>query len=458
VLDRLSPGGEVAHEESLGEQAVLERLEKWHRLIAEKRLDELERDLRPLAEPVYDYKMVDDDFMLALLFAEYLADEAVSAERAGCFLARTGASGRSNLQALASNLALIMAWTRPYADSGSPSDLVPLKDRLTVGDWRDSQEGLGFGRFSASVNAYLVPAALRAAQRILQSSKIDRAALAAAIARATGRPLGDEPPALFGRLASRWAGARRHFEVRLRAPDLSERLGAFLRGGAPVEERPLLARQEVAPGVSAAAVASGAAVPPVPRGLLAFDALSLNQDGSPVEVMHTDDGFALLAEELPADELSRRLRKYELAYPLGLDDRFGIYVANPALSGRPEDWTTFDRGHYHGTVVWSWQMILLERGLMRQLEHYRMARSAQGAELAGRLQALLERIAAAQARVGRMRASELWTVRLRDGRFEPMAFGEGSGHADESNALQLWSDLNLAVDLERTRLGLLPAP
>ncbi len=53
VLERLAPNGEVAHEEDIGEFAILRNA---------KRAGVGDR-------PIYDYGMVDDDFMLAPLAA-----------------------------------------------------------------------------------------------------------------------------------------------------------------------------------------------------------------------------------------------------------------------------------------------------------------------------------------------------------------------------------------------------
>jgi hypothetical protein len=44
-----------------------------------------------------------------------------------------------------------------------------------------------------------------------------------------------------------------------------------------------------------------------------------------------------------------------------------------------------------------------------------------------------------------LRASELWSWRYVDGRYEPAPFGQNSGDADESNAAQLWSTVYLAI-------------
>src|SRR3546814_19290122 len=85
VLERLNPGGEVAHEEDIGEFALIGR--PGH-------------DAR---RPVLDYNMVDDAFMLAPVLATYLLDTPEGRERASAFLARqapsdTGtASGRARV-------------------------------------------------------------------------------------------------------------------------------------------------------------------------------------------------------------------------------------------------------------------------------------------------------------------------------------------------------------------------
>ena len=88
----------------------------------------------------------------------------------------------------------------------------------------------------------------------------------------------------------------------------------------------------------------------------------------------------------------------------------------------------------------------------------RQRKGPRAARLAARITRVLEQIAATERRVGALAASELWTVKVVEGKFAATPYGHGSGHATESNALQLWSNVSLAVDLERTRLGLAQAP
>ena len=66
VLDRLAPNGEVAHEEDIGEFAVLRNLREGH-----GRVD----------TPIYDYGMVDDDFLLAPLAASWATSASVRGRR-----------------------------------------------------------------------------------------------------------------------------------------------------------------------------------------------------------------------------------------------------------------------------------------------------------------------------------------------------------------------------------------
>jgi hypothetical protein len=44
-----------------------------------------------------------------------------------------------------------------------------------------------------------------------------------------------------------------------------------------------------------------------------------------------------------------------------------------------------------------------------------------------------------------LRASELWSWRFAEGRYQVASFGQNSGDADESNAAQLWSTVYLAI-------------
>src|SRR4029079_3489627 len=77
-----------------------------------------------------------------------------------------------------------------------------IKPGRMTGDWRDSEQGLGGGRFAYDVNAALVPAALEAAARLAESGLLDsflddaqRATLARA--RASAHAWASHSAALF---------------------------------------------------------------------------------------------------------------------------------------------------------------------------------------------------------------------------------------------------------------------
>jgi hypothetical protein len=402
VLARLSPAGEVAHEEGIGEYAVLEHLL---------------RDGRRDPTPIYDYKMVDGDFLLAPVAAAWLLDNAAGRARAASFLAApVGAAGQGGSArepargaVLLRNLRHVLASAAPFARDPRVRNLVSLKPGQGVGNWRDSADGLGGGRYPYDVDAVLVPAAVQAAGRLYRAHLLDRwlqAGDAGVFDKATA-------------IALAWQA-----------------------------HAPPLFTLEVGNAQAVAAIrryAGLAGVPPVPAlqalggEVLRWHALALDADGVPVPVLHSDEGFALLFGDPAPRDLAQIVEPVMRPFPAGLMTDVGMLVANPAqapASLQPR----FVRTAYHGTVVWSWQQALFAAGLARQLSRAdlspatrTMLKSAQG-----RLWRVIEATKA-------MRNSELWSWRHVDGRYEVAPFGATAGDADESNAVQLWSTVYLAV-------------
>ena len=60
-----------------------------------------------------------------------------------------------------------------FADDPRAHNLIALKPGFDAGQWRDSNDGLGGGRFPYDVNAVFVPAALEAAGRFFESRLLD---------------------------------------------------------------------------------------------------------------------------------------------------------------------------------------------------------------------------------------------------------------------------------------------
>lgn len=391
VLVRLSPEGRVAHEEDIGEFAALANLSQ----------QPPPEDVR---RPSYVYDMLDDDLLLSLVAASYLLDTAPGRERAEAFLGRKAPSGATLAEALATNLAFVVQSARPFGASPDPGALIALPKDANDGQWRDSEEGLGMGRIPYDVNVELMPAALEAAARIYGSGLLgDR------------RSEAEEAKGL----AASWGEARSLFLVKLSRQEASERMTRYAkRVGLPPE------------------TASGALGEEV-----VFDALALAGDGSPLPVMHTDEGFGLLFGQPPPEALDRLATRLFRPFPAGLRTDVGLVVANPAFLEKEAEQDLFSRSHYHGTVVWPWQHAMLLGGLKRQLSRDDLAPPLREKLVAAQRQ-LTEIIRATRD----LRTSELWSWKyaLKEQRFEVAPFGQGAGHVTESNAAQLWSTVLLA--------------
>jgi hypothetical protein len=383
VLDRLSPDGETAHEEDIGDFAALRRV----------RAGSGDAELEA---PFYDYKMIDGDFLLAPVLASYLLDTEAGRKRAKAFLARRTPAGLLYADALELNLARVRRLAAPYAAAPGTATLVGLKPGQTVGQWRDSGDGLGGGRMPFDVNAALVPAALAAGARLEAAPKA-----------------ADE----FARLARAWEGSSRLFRVEVSTPEAA----ALLKGYAREQGLELPADAE-------------------PREPVRFHGLALDRAGKPIPVMNTDEGFVLLFTNPAPDYLEQAAENISAPFPLGLRSPVGLPVANPAYLPDAAARAKFSRAAYHGTVVWSWQQALLAAGLKRQLERKDLPLKTYGA-LHRAEDAVWDAVKATDA----MRHSELWSWKPVNGRMELQPFGQGGGDADESNAAQLWSTVYLAV-------------
>jgi hypothetical protein len=394
VLDRLAPNGEAAHEEDIGEFAVLRNAREGR-----GRTD----------APVYDYGMVDDDFMLAPLVARWLLDDERGRAGAREFLAARGARGETHGAALVRNLAWVVERAAPFARSPVAANLVGIKTGRMTGQWRDSEQGLGRGRFAYDVNATLVPAALDAAARLGEAGLLEGytdARQKGLLSRAREQ-------------SRRWtARAPSMFAVEVSAKDAQARIAAYAR--------------EVG-------VDSAPALTSIGGSAMTFHALSLDADGRAIPILNSDEGFRLLLTQPAPQELARSIRAIMRPFPAGLMTDAGMLVANPALAG-PELRNEFSRFAYHGTVVWSWQQALMVAGIDRQLRR-RDLPSALRAELLSARKAMwtvIDRSAA-------MRTSELWSWSFAAGHYQVEPFGRPGADVDESNAAQLWSTVFLGL-------------
>jgi hypothetical protein len=398
VLSRLSPGGEVAHEEDIGEYAVLDHL----------KAGEASSD-----RPVFDYDMIDSSYMLAPVIASWLLDDNHGRNGAAAFLARAdgrhGGTPRVFGTDLVQNLRLVVRSAVSFANSPLTSHLISLKEGNVAGQWRDSAEGIGRGRYPYDVNVVFVPAALEAAARLYANGLLNPY-------------LSDTDRALF----SRAAGISRVWREKARP--------LFAVSIANVT-----ARRDVADYAASLGISADAPLMSIGRDAVQFHAISLDQQGRPVPIVHTDEGFDLLFGRPNPAVLKQEVAAVMRPFPAGLLTDVGIVVANPVFAGADVQART-TRFSYHGEVIWSWQQAVLAAGFERQLHREDLSSS------------LRQRLRAAQDKLWQVihassseQNSELWSWCYRNGRFEVATYAEGSVNDDESDAVQLWSTVFLAI-------------
>ena len=419
ALRKLSPDGDVSHEEGLGGQAIRENAAEYNRLMAGggqvARARAVLSDLQATRE---NYIMVDDDFQLPVVAARYLADPRVPADRKRAFLHEG-----HRLERLIANLALVARRTAPYVREPVATNLVSFPrafDERRGGhwisaSWRDSGVGYGGGRFALDVNAIWAPHALEAIATILDALK--ELGLKPAVPAGPLAALARDRPALERAVAA-WKGAERHFRVSLAPDEVTKRVAARL-AWLPAAER------EYWEGVLRR---EGSA-----RDTLRFLALSLDGAGRPIPIVNTDPAMAPLLDSLGSDRTLELVRPILLPYPIGLFvDGLGPVTANDAYAGR-DVWEAFRRDAYHSpTVVWGRDVNALLAGLARQLRA-----SDVGAQHAAPLRDAVRQISDAVDQSG-LRHAELWSYTIDHGRLVPSRYGTSSD-------VQLWSLTDLAV-------------
>jgi hypothetical protein len=398
VLARLSPTGEVAHEEDIGEFAILDHM----------RTDGTKSDA-----PVFDYKMIDANFMLAPVARAWLVEDPRGRPGAAPFLARQdgryGGVPRLAGSDLVMNMRFVIRRAAAFAKEPEVAHLIGLKPGYAAGQWRDSNDGLGGGRYPYDVNAVLVPAALEAASRFYASGLLDPY-------------LAADDRSLFSKAAEMariW---------RERAPRLFE-----------VEEPNEGARIAIKTYAAAVGVSPDAALRSIGQAPERFHALALQADGNPVPVLNSDEGFELLWGHPDPAALDEAVTAIMRPFPAGLLTDAGMVVANPVFAS-PELQARFTNHAYHGTVVWSWQQAMLAAALSRQLARKDLADSVRNPLLNAQRQ-LWRLIEAGKS----MRNSELWSWTYERGQFRIVPFGASGADADESNAAQLWSTVYLGI-------------
>ncbi|KAF4556484.1 Endo-1,3(4)-beta-glucanase-like protein 1 [Elsinoe fawcettii] len=423
VLERINrTDGYACHEETIGDYATYLNLENNVTSIA----------------PQWDYKMIDTDFFLPVLMKQYFVDSAVGPGRVQDFLSTNAGSVNPNNQGLTwgelaeLNAQLIMNLSAPFAESPTRENLLRLKEDEVVGEWRDSTVGLGGGRIPYDVNTALVPAALRSI---------------AALSRASNGSMfsnHQEWSTLADQYAQVWEDSTlAFFEVTVPASEAVSRIESF---------------------TNTSDFYSGPANTANITSDYTYHAVALdgNNNLSTVEVMNTDDCFRhFLLNTTNQEQLTRFVNQTAnlilQPFPAGLTTPVGLVVANPALASpeaAPVLYANFTNSAYHGTVVWSWQLAMMARGLEFQLD--RCAATASAPEfcsndvVARNAKAAYNRLWDVIEENRQYLSSEVWSWIYRDDEFVFTPLGAlppppGVGGSTESNVRQLWSLTFLAV-------------
>lgn len=389
VLNRTDKNGEVAHEEDIADLAVIR--------------NQVERK-RTSAEPLFNYHMIDDDFMLAAVVAEYLLNHPEN--QLASFLARKSGNGETYARRLATNFQFVLSAAEKFASDPVISHLIAIKSGEPTGNWRDSQEGLANGRFPYDVNAVLVPAALNAIADLCEYGVL-RTVCTQRLARNART------------MAKSWEQhAPPFFRVTLSYREANEKIQDYADSlGIPAEQ----------------AIAS------LDAERLSFNAIALDKTGEPIPVLQSDDGYTLLFGKPSEEALRQILTSMMRPFPAGLLTPVGLLVANPAYADEGVR-SLLTQGSYHGTVVWPWHHAMLALGIARQLRRDGISQNIRQKLLATEKSLWLLIDANRD-----IRTSELWSWSYRNGRYVVTPFGQHSEHKTESNAAQLWSTVFLGI-------------
>ncbi|KAH8160412.1 hypothetical protein CIB48_g7834 [Xylaria polymorpha] len=411
--------GSVCHEEVIGDYATYLN----------------EQQGIPSTKPQCDYKMIDTDYFFPIAMNEYFVKSHVGRERRDSFLATNASVIESNQSLTYANLALttlekIMNTTAAFEESPVVANLIHLKGGQSVGQWRDSNTGLGGGRVPHDVNNALVPAALYAIASLAADGLF---------------PEHTEWSQTASKRAQFWEeNALPLFEVEISANEAQDLVKDYV------------AESNFPGDVNTTELSSP----------IHFYGIALEANGHPiVKLMNTDDCFRLyLLNSTNQSQLSAFLSQtvdnIVRPFPLGLSTSVGLLVANPAYAQGSVNIEDFKTSSYHGLVVWSWQLSMMAAGLERQLD--RCSDSGDNPDFCSDT-ALHYRIIEAYNHLWDVieqnrdhLSSEVWSWVYRDGDYVYTPLGALPGPEGqiptESDIRQLWSLTFLAVKRNPTYL------
>ncbi|KAG4271553.1 hypothetical protein FPRO04_10844 [Fusarium proliferatum] len=336
VLERINrTDGSVCHEETIGDYATLLNLQNGIHSTA----------------PGFTYPMIDTDYFLPILMDRYFSStprrvKALMSTKAGDVDVENRNLTWGNLSYL--NAQKIMNITEEFEKEQSLKNLIQLKKGELVGQWRDSTYGLANGRIPFDVNCALVPAALYAISNL---SKVEGVYPNNSVTRSWGSSA--------AKRAKIWEdNTLPLFQYNLTVETATSNLKDYVKENTFYNG-----------STHADSVANYSSSEKVVDYALA---INTTKDEEKIRITHTDTAFRLFLLNSTNDaQLTTFLNATANAilrpFPAGLSTPLGIVVANPALAGNEVFTANFTNAAYHGTVVWSWQLALMAKGLERQL-------------------------------------------------------------------------------------------
>jgi hypothetical protein len=423
VLERVNRSdGSACHEEVVGDYATFLNLEEGIG----------STDFR------CDYSMVDTNYFVPILLHSHFVQHATSFARLKALLSTpAGKVSQQNKGLTWGDLFILLAQkimevSAPFASPGGQTreNMIHLKPGMETGVWRDSVYGLGGGRIPFDVNVALVPAALRSISSLAKEYQTN----------------------VFGDYAEDWAErAERYAQV------WEDKTLHFFKAVIPAET----VRERLETFVQTSSYYNGPSHAELIDSDLVYHTLALESHNGldMVPVMNTDACVRIfLFNGTNQKRLSEYLNNTALSilrpYPAGLMTPVGLVVANPAISGNKIVNANFSNSAYHGSVVWSWQLVAMASGLERQLDRcnsrdgrpdfcsddvvYHNVKGAYNA-LWGSIESNKDYL-----------SDEVWTWVYEDGQFKHTALGSlspppGVEGVAESDIIQLWSLTFLAV-------------
>lgn len=336
VLERINrTDGSVCHEETIGDYATFLNLQNGIVSTA----------------PGFTYPMIDTDFFLPVLMDRYFGAlrnrvDPLLSTKAGEVDVENRNLTWGNLSYI--NAQKIMNITESFEREQAVKNLIQLKNGELVGQWRDSSYGLANGRVPFDVNCALVPAALYAISKLANIPGVY-----------PNNSVTKEWSMIAKRRAKIWEyNTLPLFEYNVTVDEATSRLEDYVDTNTfydgPTNTKSLANYSSFGSVVDYAL------------------AINTTKDQRRIQITHTDTAFRLfLLNSTNDDQLTTFLNATANAilrpFPAGISTPFGIVVANPALADNKDITAGFTNSAYHGTVVWSWQLALMAKGLERQL-------------------------------------------------------------------------------------------